>query len=189
MSGVAAGPRNEQGLRLRLAEYRHGACRTEREQEQELNLSLGEARLQHEEERTRLMEELNGRAEKELRLLKEEQEEAARRHLASESKRVATEELTRVSREMTEVQGLCRELEAEGAHAKELRERLTKNADAALVAEVERLSAEVRALKSGAKSMRRDSNTSGAPDPGSAKRPPKAKPAAGRTPSRGRARP
>merc|ERR1719502_2316968 len=70
-------------------EARRALARQAETAEHELNLSLGEARLQHEEERTRLMEELNARAEGELAALRDEQAEMAKRHLASESKRVA----------------------------------------------------------------------------------------------------
>ena len=115
--------------------------------ENELALALGEAHLQHEEERTRLMEELNTRAGAELAALRQEQEELARRQLASESKRLATEEQARVASEIGELKKVIGELEAENARAAEMRRALAQDADGALAAEVERLSAEVRTLR------------------------------------------
>lgn len=115
--------------------------------ENELALALGEARLQHEEERTRLLEEINSRAESELSALRDEQAELARRHLQSESKRVASEEQQRVAREISELRTVIAELEVENAQQAELRKAMAQNADGALANEVERLSAEVRALR------------------------------------------
>ena len=114
--------------------------------EHALSLALGESALQHEEERTRLMEDLNSRAESELNALKDEQADLARRHLASESKRVASEEVARVGREMSEFKSVIAELEVENARSRELQQALAQNADGALVAEVERLRGEVRSL-------------------------------------------
>ena len=117
------GAHAEQMERLRMEkqdasdEARAALARQAEVAEQELNLSLGEARLQHEEERTRLMEELNTRAEGELDTLKGEQEEIARRHLQAESKRVAEEEMSRVASEMAQLKGLIGELEEEAARA------------------------------------------------------------------------
>ena len=59
------------------------------------------------------MEELNGRAEAELQALRAEQTEAAQKHLANESKRVAGEELGRVAREIAELKNVIAELEEE----------------------------------------------------------------------------
>ena len=163
--------------------------------ENELALSLGEARLQHEEERTRLMEELNGRAEAELSALRDEQTELAKRHLASESKRVASEESARVASEIAQLRTVIGELEAEGAKGAELRARLAENADGALLAEVERLSNEVRQLKASKGNFTALSGAAGAPAAAGPltpnRRPPTAKaaaPAAARPASRGRGR-
>jgi hypothetical protein len=96
------------------------------------------------------MEELNARAEGELAALRDEQADAAKRSLAAESKKVANDEQARVAHEVAELRAVISELEIEGAKAAELRARLTANADGALLAEVERLSAELRSARAAA---------------------------------------
>lgn len=140
------------------------------------------------------------RAERELAALREEQQEIARRHIASESKRVADEEMRRVGREMDELRKVVAELEQENARGARLREQLSTNADDALASEVERLSAEVRTLRAGLGKQQPPSGPAmkiapppagdrAGSSPNTPTRPPKAAPAPkARASSRGRGR-
>ena len=121
--------------------------------EHELGLSLSEAKLQAEEERTRFMEETNARVERELQMLRDEQAEEARRFLAGEAKRIAAEEAKRVSHEMEALRRQVRELQTDNERSAAHASALATDADATLQAEVTRLTGEVarlRAAKGGA---------------------------------------
>ena len=141
--------------------------------EQKARLALGEQRLQHEEERTRFVEELNKRTEAELAALRDDLEEAARRHVANEAKRVAAEESARVAAELQQLKREIQAMEVDKARADQLRKAMAQDADQALADEVNRLEAEVRVLRASGGY----GNTGPAPaGPSPASKPPKAPP-------------
>ena len=141
--------------------------------EQKARMALGEQRLLHEEERTRFVEELNKRTEAELAALRNDLEEAARRHVANEAKRVAAEEGARVAAELQQLKREIQALEVDKARADQLRKAMAQDADQALADEVNRLEAEVRVLRASGG----NGNTGPAPaGPSPASKPPKAPP-------------
>ena len=141
--------------------------------EQKARMALGEQRLLHEEERTRFVEELNKRTEAELAALRNDLEEAARRHVANEAKRVAAEEGARVAAELQQLKREIQALEVDKARADQLRKAMAQDADQALADEVNRLEAEVRVLRASGGY----GNTGPAPaGPSPASKPPKAPP-------------
>jgi len=184
------------------AEGRAALVETAAAAEQEMVMALGEARLQHEEERTRFLEEINKRTEAELAALRDEVAEASRRHLVNETRRITSEEGERVAAELQQLRREISLLEADKLRGERLRSALAQDADAVLAAEVTRLEGELQATR-----VQGDGGGLGRVDSAPIAKPPKepiAKPqtplgpspragrkpaSSGRPPSRGKPRP